>query len=165
MKKIMVVLLSVMLLLTAVSCGNETYADNVSANALAGNAVTALQALEAGVDYAFADEGYLDDYFQMPDYVSEYTVIFATEGNNLNEFGIFHVKDGNTKNMKSLLEQYLKDSYAKNQSWYDSYIPEETPKLRDAEVKTFGNYAVYAIAQSNCRSGFFQSIKDSLTEK
>ena len=48
------------------------------------------------------------------------------------------------------------------ETWYDSYIAQETPKLRDAEVKVFGNYAVYAIASKEDRAAFFDAVENAL---
>ena len=161
MKKTLLTLLCALLLISLLSCGAKSYADDVTSQVLSEKAIAAL-----GTDVAYmtADTDYLDDYFKAPDYVREQTVFFATEGNNIDEFGIFHLADGNAKDMKALLENYLESSYANNQEWYDSYIPEETPKLRDAEVKVFGNYAVYAIADEGDRDLFFKTVEDELAK-
>ena len=160
MKRILITLLSVVLLLSLISCNTQKYRDDQAVAELAGKAVTALN---DGVTYLPADSGYLSDYLTKPDYVTEEIIFFATETNNLNEFGIFHVQDGNAEAMKELLKGYLKQSLEKNQTWYDSYIPEETPKLRDAEVQVYGNYVVYAILGTDDRATLFDSIKDTLS--
>ncbi len=162
MKRILLTALCALLLLSLLSCGASNYSDDVTALAISEKAISSLG---ARVDYMTADEGYLDDYFKIPGYVTEHTVFFATEGNNIDEFGIFHVSDGNGKDMKELLEDYLERAYEKNREWYDSYIPEETPKLRDAEVKIFGNYAIYAIAYEDDRALFFGIVEDMLKQK
>jgi len=158
MKRILLILTALMLLFSASACNKTNYRDDLPVNALSGSVISSL----ADTDYSTADEGFLDDYFQTPDYVRESIVCFATEGNNLNEFGIYRVTDGNAAQMKEVLEKYLSDSYTKNQSWYDSYIPEETPKLRDAEVKVFGNYVVYAIFSQEGRNTVFATVEEML---
>ena len=73
----------------------------------------------------------------------------------MDEFGIFHVTDGNAEDLETELEDYLEESYEQNKDWYDSYMPEETPKLRDAQVKVFGNYVVYVIlSEADCEAAF-----------
>ena len=89
---------------------------------------------------------------------------FATDGNNLDEIGIYQVTDGNANAMKTVLEDYLEDSLARNQSWYESYIPKEIPKLRDAEVKVFGNYVIYAICSKEDRAAVFSAVADLLKQ-
>ena len=162
MKRIWIALLALTMLLSLAACGEKKqFSDNVAANELADHT---LAALSDGVDYTTAQSGYLDDYFLTPSYVSDATVRFATDANNLNEFGIFHVSSDKVKDMETLLKDYLKKSYEANQAWYDSYIPAETPKLRDAEVKRIGNYVLYAIASPSDRTAFFEAAEAKLTE-
>ena len=161
MKKSLLILLSLALLLSLASCQGKNYTDDVAVLPLVENAISALG---DDLDFSTAQSGYLDDYFTTPSYVTDSVIQFATSGNNLDEVGIFHVTAGNAKEMASLLEDYLSRSYEANQAWYDSYIPQETPKLRDAEVKAFGNYVVYAILSSSDRTVFFNGIEAELSE-
>ncbi|MBE6628971.1 MAG: DUF4358 domain-containing protein [Ruminococcaceae bacterium] len=153
MKKILCFALALMLLALPLTACSKKYADDVSVKDLS-NAV--FEALSGELpDYSTAEKGYLDDYMTVPDYVTEYTIRFSTAGNNLDEFGIFHVTDGNAEDLETELEDYLEESYEQNKDWYDSYMPEETPKLRDAQVKVFGNYVVYVIlSEADCEAAF-----------
>lgn len=160
MKKILLAILSLALLCSMISCGESAkYADDKAAKDLAD---TATQALGDNIAYLTAEDGFFDDYFAMPAYVTDSAVRFAPDTNNLNEFGVFHVKAGKANDMKDVLKAYLSDCLERNGSWYDSYIAQETPKLRDAEVKVFGNYAVYAIASKEDRAAFFDAIEGAL---
>ena len=176
MKRIILLVLSLTLLLSFSACKKEkfpdaqtpsetddtpVFADDLQASALADEV---LLALNDGVTYLTASEGYLNDYFTMPEYVTDMTVIFAANGSNLNELGIFHVPAEKVGEAKALLEGYLKTALERHQGWYDSYIPEETPKLRDAEVKVFGNYVAYAIFDAKDRTTVFESIENTLTK-
>lgn len=157
--RILLLSLALALLLSLASC--KQYRNDLSPDALADPAVSALG---APADYTTAAEGYLDDYFTTPSYVSSYCICFATDGNNLDEFGIYHVEEGNASAMKAVLEKYLADSFTKNQTWYDSYIPTETPKLRDAEVKIFGNYVIYVIADKEDRAALLSTVEELLKQ-
>lgn len=157
--RILMLALTLTLLLSLASC--KQYRNDLSPDALSEPAVSALG---SPADYTVAAEGYLDDYFTTPSYVSAYRICFATDGNNLDEFGIYHVEEGNASAMKTVLENYLTDSFAKNQTWYDSYIPTETPKLRDAEVKIFGNYVVYVIADKEDRAALLSTLEELLKQ-
>ena len=153
MKKILCFALALMLLALPLTACSKKYADDVSVGDLS-DAVFEVLSGELS-DYSTADKGYLDDYMTIPDYVTEYTVRFSTAGNNLDEFGIFHVTDGSAEDLETELEDYLEESYEQNKDWYDSYMPEETPKLRDAQVKVFGNYVVYVIlSEADCTAAF-----------
>lgn len=160
MKKILLAILSLVLLASLISCqGNVTYADDKTATELAD---TATAALGDNIAYLTAEDGFFDDYFTMPAYVTDSSARFAPDTNNLNEFGVFHVEAGKANDMKDVLKDYLSECLERNGTWYDSYIAQETPKLRDAEVKVFGNYAVYAIASKEDRAAFFDAVENAL---
>ena len=156
MKKILCLLLALLTLalpLTACSKQYAEFADDVSVKDLMDEIKSNLTGTLP--EYSVADKGYLDDYFAIPDYVTDHAIHFSTAGNDLDEIGVFHVTEGNAEDLAEKLEVYLKNSYEQNKDWYDSYMPEETPKLRDAEVKVFGNYVVYAIlSDADCTAAF-----------
>ena len=92
-----------------------------------------------------------------------YYASYIGETENIDEFGVFHVTDGNADAMEALLrEKYLTPCYEKNREFYNSYIPNETSKLRDAKVKVFGNYVVYAIMSAQDRNTLFNAVRDEL---
>ncbi len=161
MKRFLLILLMLTLLPILPSCANASYRDDVKLTDLVG---TVEAALPARTDYATAEDGTLDDYFSMPSYVTESVIRFSMNAKNLDEYGIFHVTDGNASAMAKLLRDYLAQAYEDNRVWYDSYMPEETPKLRDAEVKVFGNYVVYAIYSSADKATLFDAVKSALAE-
>ena len=87
----------------------------------------------------------------------------STAGDRIDEYGILH-SDIGTEEAARLLREYLTRSYEQNRAFYDSYIPTETPKLRDAEVRVFGDYVVYAILSPEERSTLFARAEACLTE-
>ena len=157
-KQILIVILSLLMLFSLVSC--NSYADDIDTDNLA---TVGLNALSDGIDYVEADDGFLDDYFTTPSWVTDYEIYLAPTASNINQVGIYHVQDGHTEEMEVILKDYLQKSYAENGNWYDSYIPKETPKLRDAEVKVYGNYIAYAILNETNRATFFDAIEKALT--
>lgn len=157
-KQILIAILSLLMLFSLVSCNN--YADDIDTDNLA---TVGLNALSDGIDYVEADDGFLDDYFTTPSWVTDYEIYLAPTASNINQVGIYHVQDGHTEEMETILKDYLQKSYAENGNWYDSYIPKETPKLRDAEVKVYGNYIAYAILNETNRATFFDAIEKALT--
>lgn len=132
----------------------EAYTDELSAKEVADGAVSAMDE----TSLLSAERDYLDDYILVPEGMTDREIRFSPDGNNLDEIGVWHVPADETKRVHSLLEEYLDRSLERNRAFYDSYIPQETAKLRDAEVKTFGNYVVYAIMNESNRSAFFESV-------
>lgn len=159
MKQIFCFFLLTALLLSLCACADTLYSDQLSAETLGRDLLTVLNAEDG---YRLAEEDALSDYFEIPDYVTDHAVYFRSDRNNLDEFGIFRVQDGRAREMSSLLSDYLDRSLQENRAWYDSYIPAETPKLRDAEVRTFGNYAVYGILSGEDRARLFGALEDAL---
>ena len=150
-------LITLGLLLT--SCEKTlTYTDSLTSEELSEKALETLHS----TDFLSADSSYLSDYIDLS-HLPKGTVFFAADGKNLDEFGIWHLPAEQVGEMKNLLESYLSESLERNRSFYDSYIPEETPKLRDAEVRVFGNYVAYAILSEHDRARFFQVLKNELT--
>ena len=98
----------------------------------------------------------------MPEYVTDSVIRFASDSNNINEIGIFHTTEGKSKEFAGMIKAYLLNSYERNQAWYDSYIPAETPKLRDAEVRIYGNYVVYAILSKESKGTVFSVAEKTL---
>jgi DNA phosphorothioation-dependent restriction protein DptG len=160
MKRILICLLALLMLSVAVtSCQKGNYTDSADVNALAD---TAISVLNPEIKYLTPDEFYLVDYFDTPTYVKSYTLRRAMIGNNLNEIGIYHVEEGKAEEMKNVLENYLDTCYNTNKTWYESYIPQEVPKLRDAQVKVFGNYVVYVILNQEDRAAVLNAIESAL---
>ena len=112
------------------------------------------------------DQNFIEEYVSIPDYVKESQIYYAQNTNDLDEFGVFWVEEGNEKAVRLLLSQgYLQKRYNDNREWYDSYMPTETPKLRDAEVRIYGNCVVYAVLSADRRTAFFSECEKLLKEK
>lgn len=158
MKRILACLLAVLSAFYLASCAKKAdYRDDVPTEAIAEEIRAALP---QKVDYVEDDSGFTDDYFTLSDSVYEHTVLYARQTNNLDEFGVYHVKEADAKELaRQLREDYLAVSLERNREWYDSYIPAETPKLRDAQVRVYGSYVVYAILDKESRNTMFDTVE------
>lgn len=138
----------------------KSYVDNVSVHAITEELLDELDGIDA---FKIADAQYLDGYFSLPATVADYEIYYSANGNNLDEFGVFHARNKeDAEEIRRLLNTYLSESLTQNQAFYDSYIPEETPKLRDAEVRVFGNYVTYAILSPDNRDDVFDTVDELL---
>jgi len=108
-----------------------------------------------------SDVSMLADYVDLSSFPDS-ALRFSADGNNISEFGIWRAPSDRAEELRALLERYLKDSYARNRSFYDSYIPEETPKLKDAEVAIYGDYVAYAILSDKDKEIFFRELEEEL---
>ena len=176
MKKTISLLLAVLLLAVTgslLSCGSEkkdaesgkdlpSRAEDKS-DSPADPASVTFSALCSALDDAVGNEGEFvlrdDDYLEnmmgmSPDLTANRRVLVTTEGGCIDEYGVFEVLPGKSaEEIDAAVKEYL--SFY-NGIWDDRYNPEEYPKLRDAEVRTFGGrFAVYAILSEKERSAVF----------
>ncbi len=149
--------------LTALSClaacGGGDWRDDVAVSSLD----SAIQAkLPVPDGYYSPDSDYLEFYFEgAADLVSEYTIQISATSTNINQFGIFRVKDGEAENMKKICQTYIETS--KNR-WVAqaNYIASEHPKMEGAEVRVFGNYVVYTMLTADDKATAFATVEELL---
>ena len=117
-------------------------------------------------DYRLDTAGILEDYITLPDTVTEYAVFYSAETENADELGIFLCRDDEDAiELEQMLRTaYLDAFYEKNREFYDSYIPGETPKLKDAQVRRFGIAVAYAMLSPADQSAFFHAIDKYMQE-
>lgn len=161
-RKIAVFLLFASFLTTSVGCKKSAqYTSNFSARELA----AAVQERIDEEDFVIAENGYLDDYVSLPDNAQDFVICLDADGNDIDEFGIWRLEEGSVGEIRALLESYLKTSLERNQAFYNSYIPHQIPKLRDAEIHVFGDYVAYAIMDGEDRKEFFGALENILLSK
>ena len=90
-----------------------------------------------------------------------YDVKINSKGINIDEFGVFKAKDSS---QVAAVEQAVKDYLQMRvDTWMVEYMPEEYPKLESAEIKTVGNYVMYAILSDDDKTAAFEAFNKSLT--
>ena len=112
--------------------------------------------------YYSPDSDYLEFYFEGADaIVSEYTIQMSATSTNINQFGIFRVKDGEAEAMKAICESYIETSKAR---WVAqaNYIASEHPKMEGAEVRVYGNYVVYTMLTTEDKATAFATVEELL---
>ena len=155
--KIFALLLAVSMMLALLCACGETKADVPVADVV-GAVDTALNKGDALVA---VDESYIKGYMRMDvsDY-AEYTVKINAYGANIDEYGIFKAKDAQqAKDVKAAVDAYLQ---LRLDSWMNEYMPEEKPKLNAAEVKSQGNYVMYAILGDEDKAAAFDAFSHAL---
>lgn len=89
-----------------------------------------------------------------------YDVKINSKGVNIDEFGVFKAKDSSqVKLVKKAVSTYLQ---MRKDTWMKEYMPEEFPKLENAEIKTEGDYVIYAILSDNDKKAAFDTFEKSL---
>lgn len=109
-------------------------------------------------------EGYIVGAMKLePSELGEYVIKISAYSTSINEYGIF--KAGTDEELEALvsdLEDYLA---MRNDAWMSEYLPEEYPKLQNAQVRQEGLYCFYVILNSEEANAVFNAIIAELQVK
>ena len=156
---ISLVLVAIFSAMALTACGGADYRDDVAVGTIASEIEKTIPVPDG---YYGPDSDYLSFYFEgAENIVTEYAIKFSATSTNINQFGIFHVKDGEAENMKAICESYIKTM---NKRWIAqaNYIASEHPKMEGAEVRIFGNYVVYTMLTQADKTTAFTTVEDAL---
>lgn len=91
---------------------------------------------------------------------AERLVRLSISGTSLDEYGIFRAASPeDTGALADACKAYLQK---RNDAWMHTYMVEEYPKLRDAEVKVIGQYVVYLILTEAEKEAVTAKITETL---
>ncbi len=158
MKKLLSLLLVSLALVT--SCGEVSYKADV---ALAELTVAADAKLDDTDTFTSLDADYVKYMMEIDEAAfTESAVRQQASGRSADEYGIFKAADEESaKALGTLLEGYLKKRI---DTWNPAYDADQYPKIENAEVKVFGQYAVYCILSEADRGEVFAEIESALTK-
>ena len=91
--------------------------------------------------------------------LGEHAVLINVYGTNIDEYGVFRAGTKSASELKSVVEDYLSKRVA---SWMEEYMPEEKPKLTNAEVRTAGDYVMYCILSDSDKETAFKAFENAL---
>ena len=93
---------------------------------------------------------------------AEYDVRLSTASINVNEFGVFKAKDvDHVEALDADVQAYLT---MRLETWMDEYLPEEKPKVENAQVRVIGTYVVYAILSESDSTLAFNTASEMLEQ-
>ena len=150
-------LAAITLILFVVSCtGDDPAPADVDFDTVCSTAADAIALFDSS-QYAPREQSYIENFIKIKP--SEYdgcTIRISTEGGSINEYGVIAIPEGGSvKDTEDTIKAYF-DFY--REIWDDRYTPEEYPKLRDAEVRSFGGkYVVYVIMDKSERNTVFSA--------
>jgi hypothetical protein len=158
-KKFVASALLLVALLALAACGgsSEEYKSDVATADIAEQVSASLES-----DSLIAmDESYLTNAMQLdPTMFADYTVMVNSKGVNIDEFGIFKAPDADSvAEVEEAIKGYLQ---LRIDTWMPEYMPEEYPKLENAEVTTCGQYVMYAILADDSAQTAFAELETAL---
>ena len=140
------------------SCGETvSYSADIAVSDLAACADAALTESDKYTDIS---ESYITNRMEIDLSAIE---DYAVKINVIDEYGIFKApSDDDVEAIKETVETYLG---RRVEEWMPEYMPEEFPKVENAEVKVFGRYVVYAILSEDAKTDVFTAIENTLLGK
>ena len=158
MTRMIAAVLCLAALCSLAACGGKAVRDDVPVLEI----VAAIQqAIKKPEGLTAVDENYVAGRLQLDiNKYTEYTVCINSFGTDVDEFGIFKAKDEDTaKALASEVQSYLDNRLA---TWMDEYMPEEKPKVENAEVKVAGVYVLYGILSDSARKAAFAALDEAI---
>ncbi len=158
MKRSICILLCLAALLCLGACGKKAaWRTDVPLSTLA-------EAVEKHLDggsLAAMQESYLKGAMKLdPAIFADWLVKINAYGANIDEYGIFKAPDeAGVAAVKQAAEDYLK---LRRDTWMEEYMPEEKPKLTQAEIKVCGLYVIYAIVSDDVRGKILTDFENAL---
>lgn len=153
-------LLCLVALLSLCACGGEKINTDVVPADISENIVKALGAVDA---MTALDESYITGRMDIDlSNCAEYDVRLSTASINVNEFGVFKAKDvDHVEALDADVQAYLA---MRLETWMDEYLPEEKPKVENAQVRTFGPYVIYTILSESDSQIAIDTMSEMLTK-
>lgn len=157
MKKLVFAVLCIFFLFAS-ACSATPYRNDLTPESLAAECAKALAIEDIATEGA---ESLPKKNLPVP--FPQIAVCYSANANDLDEIGIWKVSGENPRAVAVYLSNWLLSRLEENSEFYDSYIPDQTAKLRDAEVRVYGSYIAYAILSPEQKTAFFRFLENKLT--
>ena len=158
MKKFSLLSFVLLLLLLLSSCGEKKVRTDV-------DALSVVSAMKAVTDQSNktveANADYIADLLQIDlSLCADYAVMVPDSTTNMDEFGVFKALDEEkAAELRKQVDDYLA---LRNRQWMPEYLPEEYPKIKNAESESGGIYVCYCILSDSYRDAAFDAFSDAL---
>ncbi len=154
------------LLCSFTSCGKQ-YRDDRDADQVASAILSAVSAAgrhAVGEDFISAS-AFGEEYTALLNQTDSHIIYIADASDtNIDEFGVFHVtQSGDIKQVKQILDEYVKAQKLRLSGLLESYNPGELPKLDNAGVTVCGHYVLYFILSDLDATAARNAFEDALT--
>jgi hypothetical protein len=114
-------------------------------------------------DYSYYSGDEISFFIKIPDYVTDVSVIYSTDVNDINEIGVFRCAD--EKGAEAFLAEvssYLQEQQKGQKAFISSYAPREVPKLEGAEARRYGSYVIYTVLSSDDKKTLWETAEKKL---
>ena len=148
---------ALLLLTMLAACGNGAGTKNVPVSDITAAVSAALGKTDSLTE---SDGMFLGLTKQNAEALGDHAVLINVYGTNIDEYGVFKAGSGmSAKDLKAVADDYLSKRLS---SWMEEYMPEEKPKLTNAEVRVSGDYVMYCILSDADKAAAFQAFEGVL---
>ena len=168
MKKryIVVALATVLLLALTLGACSATYRADISAQTLTEGIISAL-ADESG-EYYLADGDTYAVYFDTEAAYANVTdccIAYHSEGTNVDQFGVFRVKEGqSTEPVRKMVQAYVDGQGEYLHGFASNYNQAELDKIQNRYVLVLGQYVCFGILSESDESAATDAIKAAIAK-
>ncbi len=168
MKKLSLALALILLTLALAACGEAEFRTDVAVPVLYKTVIAAVPSEDG---YTTVSDSYINgslwgtDYQTLLDNISEKAIVIsANSAMNVDEIGIFRIKDGgDVKAATQIVKDYVKAQQLRHKSLLESYNPDELPKTENGTVTVCGQYILYTILDKGATSKARDAFTGALT--
>lgn len=161
LKSALLVLLAVVL-----SACSATYRADIGAQTLMGEVISAL-ASESD-EYYMADGDTYAVYFDTEaayETVQDCCIAYHNEGTNVDQIGVFRVKEGHsTEPVRKMVQEYVDGQCEYLHGFASNYNQAELDKIQNQFVVVMGQYVCFGILSESDEATVRETIKTALTE-
>ena len=167
MKKRYIIPTMILLLMALALCAcSATYRVDISAQTLMGEAISAL-ASESD-EYYMADGDTYAVYFDTEaayETVQDCCIAYHNEGTNVDQFGVFRVKEGHsTEPVRKMVQEYVDGQSEYLHGFASNYNQAELDKIQNQHVVVMGQYVYFGILSESDETVAMQTIKDAIAK-
>lgn len=142
MKRTLTIFLAIAIVLSVSACGNKADISNASAVDVAASVKSALTFVD---DMLEVKNEIVEDFYNLPEGVSEMKVYMSSSGATSEELAIFKCKDAQTAELvKKACEKRIEDLNEK----FEDYIPGELVRIENAIIKERDGFVMFVCADS-----------------
>ena len=140
------------------ACGGKELRTDVPASDVAESAAAAIGSADSMMTL---EESYIAGRMELDlSLCEDYDVRLNKISTSVDEFGVFRAKDeAAAKSLAAGVQAYLDMRLA---TWMDEYMPDEKPKVENAQVKTAGVYVMYTILGDSAQKKAFSALDEAI---
>ncbi|MBQ7315710.1 MAG: DUF4358 domain-containing protein [Clostridia bacterium] len=165
LRRILILSLAVLTVLSLFSACGEKLRDDLTSEQIMEKVLAAIPTEKGYIkEESFLESDWGENAQTLLDGVSDrHIVISGDSANNVDEVGIFHVKDSaKTEELRAIVQTYVDGRVLRFRDLLAGYNPQELPKLDEAKVEVRGNYIYYSILSEDATAKALTAFENAL---